>query len=195
MTTALAWLGVAIGALVGAVAAMTLLGWLMPSRYVVSQSFLLPVPVADVWATLADYPGQLAWRRGLTAVDRLPDKGSTGVWRESFGRSTTRSTTIEARSPDWLVRQADEEGGAIRRRWEFALEPVVSPRNTRITLTEFGEIRNPLRRFVVRFITGRSTTLKDFLRDLAYRFDAKPALIPSLEAQRQADAPAACRVD
>ena len=191
MTTALAWLGVACGALVGAVAAMTLLGWLMPSRYVASQSLLLPVPIADAWTTLVDYPGHTAWRRGLTAVDRLPDAESTEVWRESFGRSTTRTTTIEAHSPSSLVRQFDVEGGSIRRRWEFALEPVVSPGNTRITLTEFGEIRNPLRRFVVRFITGRSTTLKDFLRDLAHRFDAEPALIPSLEAQRQADAPSA----
>ena len=189
MTTTLAWLGVACGSLVGALAAMTLIGWLMPSRYGVSQSFLLPVPVADVWAILDDYPGQTAWRRDLIAVDRLPDEGSTEVWRERFERSATRSWTVEARSPAWLVRQSDLEGGAIQRRWEFALEPVVSPSNTRITLTERGEIRNPLRRFVIRFIIGRSRTLKNLLSDLAGRFDARPAFIPSVEDQRQADAP------
>ena len=191
MTTALAWLGVACGATVGAVAAMTLLGWLMPSRYVTSQSFLLPVPVSDVWTALGDYPGQLAWRRGLTAVDRLPDEGSTEVWHERFGRSATRSRTIEALSPNWLVRQSDDEAESIRRRWEFALEPVISPRNTRITLTERGEIHNPLRRFVVRFITGQSRIMKNYLRDLAGRFNAKPAFVPSVEAQREADAPPA----
>ena len=189
MTTVLAWLGVASGALVGAVVVMSLLGWWMPSRYVTSQSLLLPVPVAEVWASLVDYPGQTAWRRGLSAVDRLPDDGPTEVWRERFGRSATLSRTIEARSPAWLVRESAAEGEAVRRRWEFALEPVVTPSNTRITLTERGEIRNPLRRFVVRFITGRSRTLRNFLRDLAGRFNARPGFIPSVEAQRQVDAP------
>lgn len=189
MTTALAWLGVVLGALVGAGAAMTLVGWCLPRHHQVARTLLLPVPPAAVWETLVDYPGQVTWRRGLTAVTRQPDRDGAAVWRERRGRHALDLRTVAATPPRHLVRQIGAEDGPLRGQWEWALEPVVTPASTRLTLTERGEVGNPLVRFVNRFVIGQGATATGFLRDLARRFGTEPRFIPSLESQREADAP------
>ncbi len=189
MTTALAWLAVLLGGLVGAVAAMTLVGWALPRQHTASLTVLLPVPAATVWASLVDPPGQVTWRRDLIAVDRLPSVNDAEVWRERSGRHSLTFRTLESRPTTHLVRQIDDDHGRFRGRWEFQLETVISPGNSRLTVTEHGEVDPPFFRFVNRFVIGRATTLQRFLGDLARKFGGEPRFMPSIEMQREVDAP------
>ena len=189
--TALAWLGVASGAAAGAVAAMFLVGCFLPRQHVVARTLLLPVPAATVWATLVDFPGQPAWRPGLVAVDRLPDSGGVETWRERSGRHAVTFRVVEATPPGHLVRQVAADDGPFAGRWEFEIEPVVSPASSRVTLIERGAIGNPLLRFANRFVLGQATGVESYLNDLARRFGGEPRFIPSLDSQRETDAPPA----
>ncbi len=176
MTTALAWFVVALGALVGMVVAMTLVGYCLPRRHVASRSLALLIDPEQVWKTLIDYPGQMSWRRGLTAVERRPDSDGAEVWLESFGRNAVDFRTAEATPPSLLVRRIDDEVGPFRGRWEFSLEPGPALKGCRVTLPEHGEVDNPFFRFVTRFVIGPATTLEGFLKDLAAKFGAAPRL-------------------
>ena len=191
MTTVLAWLGVIIGAVVGALVAMTLLGSLLPRRHLVARTLLLPVPVRDVWNSIADFPGQPSWRRGLTAVERLPDQDRHEVWRETMGQHAIAFRTTESVAPNRLERVIVEENGPFQGRWEFRLESVVSPASSRLTLVERGEVAHPWFRFVNRFVIGQATTLEGYLKDLAAKFGVEPRFIPAMETQREVDAPPA----
>ena len=176
MTTALAWTTVALGGLGGLVAVMTLVGWTLPRRHVAARTLGLPVTPAVAWQTLADFPGQMTWRRGLAAVDRLPDPGEGEVWRERHGRHVVAFRTAEATPPSRLVRRVADEQGPFRGTWEFAGQPAAGPATCRVTLTERGEVANPFLRFVNRFVIGQATTLEGYLRDLAAKFGADPTL-------------------
>ena len=170
MTTALVWFAVALGALVGMVVAMTLVGYGLPRQHVVTRTRTLPVDPPTAWAALVDFPGQVAWRRGLTAIDRLPDADGAEVWREQSGRRAVAFRTVIADPPTRLVRQVDNQRGPFRGRWEFAVEPGPGPGRCRVTLTEFGEVANPLFRYLTRFMIGQATSVERYLADLERKF-------------------------
>ncbi len=56
MTTLFAWLGVALVALAGMVAAMILVGWFLPRQHVASRALMLPVAPEAVWNVLMIIP-------------------------------------------------------------------------------------------------------------------------------------------
>ena len=62
-----------------------------------------------------------------------------------------------------VTRIADEDlpfGGT----WTYRLEP--DGGGTRVTITEDGEVYNPVFRFVSRFVMGHDATLRTYLDDL-----------------------------
>ena len=166
MPTLLAWLGVALGALIGMAAAMTLVGACLPHQHVASRTRTVAAGPVAVWAAVADFPGQTTWRRDLLAVERRPDSGGDEVWRERSGRHALTFRTAEASPPGRLVRAIDDEHGPFRGRWEFAIEPGPAEGQSRVALTEVGEVANPFFRFINRFVIGQATTLEGYLADL-----------------------------
>lgn len=179
MTTILAWLGVAAGGLVGAVAAMTLLGCLMPRSHVAARSALVAADPAEVWRAATDFPGQATWRRGLAAVERRPDRDGAEVWRERHGRNVVDFRTEAAEPPRRLVRAIAEEDGRFRGSWEIRIEPVIGPTTSRVTIVERGSVPNPFFRFVNRFAIGQATRIEGYLRDLAAKYGSDVRYFPS----------------
>jgi hypothetical protein len=59
-------------------------------------------------------------------------------------------------------------------RWVYELEPTPSG-GTRVTVTEEGEVYNPIFRVVSRFM-DQSATIKEYLTDLAGRFGEAPRI-------------------
>jgi hypothetical protein len=62
--------------------------------------------------------------------------------------------------------------------WEYSLEPVAtgSESGCKLSITERGEVKNPVFRFVSRFIMGHAATIEGYLKDLARKF-GEPAKI------------------
>jgi len=52
--------------------------------------------------------------------------------------------------------------------WTYQIEPIGS--GTELTITENGEVYNPLFRFVSRFIMGHTATIEKYQRDLVAHF-------------------------
>jgi uncharacterized protein YndB with AHSA1/START domain len=167
------WLLYGAGALVGVVVllvvGMALVGLALPAAHVASKSALIARPPADIWRALTDRASQPEWRRDLRRLEALPDAGGLPSFREHSRHGVITYVVEEATAPAaghagllvtriaddtlpfggrWIHEVADEDGGA------------------RLTITEEGVVKNPIFRFMSRFVFGHDATLEAFLRDL-----------------------------
>ena len=81
---------------------------------------------------------------------------------------------VERTVPDRLLvgRIADANlpfGGS----WTYELAPRAAGQ-TSLTITEDGEVYNPIFRFVSRFVMGHSATINQYLSDVGKRFPEIP---------------------
>jgi hypothetical protein len=124
-------------ALVVLVLAMVLVGARLPRDHVASRSATLARPPDQVW------PAMLV----VAARSKLP-------------------VAVEVEDPPRRrVTRISDESLPFGGRWIFELEPTNGA--TRVTVTEQGFVKNPLFRFLSRFVFGHTAGIERFLADLA----------------------------
>ena len=69
-----------------------------------------------------------------------------------------------------LVTRIADTGLPFGGQWTYELVP--DGEGTRLTITEDGEVYNPLFRFVSRFVMGHTATIERYLDDVEKRFPA-----------------------
>ncbi len=171
------WLLVAVLALVGVVGMVLAIGWLLPREHVASVRANYRQTPEAIWAVVTDFEAGATWRSGLEAVKRAPDQNGHPVWVEtsSFGDMPLE---VEELAPPTLLRTriADPNlpfGGT----WTYEISGTGN--GCTVTLTERGEIYNPLFRFLSRFVFGYHGTMETYLKDLGRKFgeDVSPARV------------------
>lgn len=163
---------VAILAGLGAlVAVAALIGVALPRAHTVSRSTTLARPAAAVFAVLQDVEQFPAWRSDVTSVEVL-SPAPARRWREHGRDGTITFETTESRPPSRMVTRIADPSLPFGGSWTYVLAP--SNGGTALTITEDGEVYNPLFRFMSRFVFGHTGTLDRFFADLHRRLD-KPA--------------------
>jgi Polyketide cyclase / dehydrase and lipid transport len=158
------WILIA-GAVLLALAALALVvGWMLPVAHVASKQATFAVPPETVWAAITNIEAFPSWRSDLTKVERRPDLDGRPVWVEE-GRSGRLTLAVErSERPRTLVtRIADRElpfGGT----WVYEIAP--GPGGCTLTITEHGEIYNPIFRVMARLVFGYEGTLSAYLKSL-----------------------------
>ncbi|HSR42141.1 MAG TPA: SRPBCC family protein, partial [Longimicrobiales bacterium] len=76
--------------------------------------------------------------------------------------------TVEAEVPTRLVTRIADEDLPFGGTWTYELEPTGDGR-TRVTITEDGEVYNPVFRFMARFVFGHTATMDTYLDGLEAR--------------------------
>lgn len=163
-----------IGGIVGLLAAVVLIvGARLPKGHVVSVAAEVSAPPATVWRTIADpaaYPG---WRTDVMSVTML----GPGSWREER-RDDTISYVTEASEPParMVVRIADKDlpfGGS----WEYRIQPAST--GSLVTITERGEVYNPVFRFVSHYFMDDAASATAYLRALSSHLgrEAEPRVV------------------
>jgi len=150
--------------LVAVVAVIVITGLLLPKAHVAARSARYAAAPDALWATLINAKAFPTWRPDLQRVETLPDENGQRGWREhgKDGVIPYRVTESVARSR-LVTRIADPRlpfGGT----WTYELAP--DGTGTRLTITERGEVYNPIFRFVSRFFLGYTGTMDAFLRAL-----------------------------
>jgi hypothetical protein len=164
------FLGLA-AAVVGAVVLAALgVGFLLPAEHTASESREVAGPPHEVWAVLSLVQGYPDWRHDVRSVDILA-RGQRGPtrWRET-GASGVITYRLEASEPPGRrVVRIDDPDLPFGGRWIYELEPVDG--GTRVTITEEGEVRNPVFRLISRFVIGHDASIDALLQALGGRFE------------------------
>lgn len=156
-----------VGVIVLAILIVVLIGSRLPKSHVASVSAHYAAPPESLWASLTDVAAFPQWREGVTRVELLPDEVGQRGWREHAKHDAVTYRVVEADPPRRLVTRIADEGLPYGGSWTYELTP--SSAGTHLTITERGEVYNPVFRFVARFIIGYTGTMEGVLRSLGRR--------------------------
>jgi uncharacterized protein YndB with AHSA1/START domain len=167
----LKWAGFAVLCLILVVGVVALIGFALPQGHVASRSLTINRPITDVWAAITRIEEFPAWRQSVKNVQLL---GRDPLrWREDGSDGTLTLQAVELREPTRLVTEIADKNLPFGGRWVYDLRAVAagqgSPERTEVTITEHGEVYNPVFRFVSRFIMGHTATIDAYLSDLQKR--------------------------
>ena len=157
---------VAVLAMIGIVA---LIGSRLPVAHVASRSVVIGAPSDVVFTTMTNFASAPTWRSGLKSVWVTTD-ATTGRQRVTEESSTGKMTmeveefVLAKRLVTRIVGEGLPYGGA----WAHSLE--AQGNSTLVTITEHGEVYNPIFRFISKYIMGHNGTLDTYLTDLGRKF-------------------------
>lgn len=162
-------------ALVLLVAAVLVIGSLLPKEHQASRATRLRRPPEEVWRVLTDYRAFPSWRSNVKSVEELPPHSGLPAWVEVDAHGDRLPLEVVEQVPGrrLVARIADPTlpfGGT----WTYELQSVDG--DTLLRITERGEVRNPVFRFVSRFLLGHSATIERYLNDLGKKFGGSPAI-------------------
>ena len=159
------WLLLALVLVIGVPALVVSIGSMLPKEHVVSRRVHFNETPEELWEIVSDVGGQASWRADLDRVERLPDKEGRPVWREIDKRGQALTLeTIESAPPRRLVRRIAGEHLSFGGSWIYEIGEYGEV--TALTITEAGEVHNPVFRLISRFITGQSGAIDGYLRSL-----------------------------
>jgi hypothetical protein len=167
------WLVIVIGVLVALVLIVVIIGAMLPQSHVAVRSAQLRRPAADVFRTVTDVSSAASWRKDVQRIEMLPPKDNRIAWREvsKNGSVNYEGETVRAPVPGvpgrFISRITDKNlpyGG------EWVIGVAVNGDGSIVTVTENGEVYNPIFRFVSKFIMGQTSTIDAYLRALGTHY-------------------------
>jgi hypothetical protein len=135
---------------------------MLPKKHAVSRRARFRQPPTVIWEVIAGPP---TWRADVRSFEELPERDGHKVWREvdKHGQKITFER-VESNPPVSMVtRIADPQlpfGGS----WSHQISPVDG--GSLLTITEAGEVYNPIFRFISRFVIGHSASIEKYLTAL-----------------------------
>ena len=156
------WLLVVALAIAGLLILVVVIGALLPQKHRVSRTVSLHHPAETVWALISGPP---TWRPEITNYQELPPHEGHRTWRETDKHGQTIPyEAVDATPPRHLVTRITDSGLPFGGAWTYEIVPAGN--SCTLTITEDGEVYNPLFRFVSRFIFGHTATLDGYLKAL-----------------------------
>lgn len=159
----------ALGALVLLVIVIVV-GALLPKHHVATRTATFKATPDQLFQFIS---GSQDWRTDLKSYQAFEEGGREMRREISKNGQTLTMETVESQPP-WLLKNriADKNlpfGGF----WTFRVEP----RNDgcSLTITEDGEVYNPVFRFVSRFVIGHTRTIDNYLLMLNKAVEKSPA--------------------
>jgi len=127
-------------ALIAFVIALTLVGYWLPVQHEASRSAEFTKPPEQVFALVSDIENYGSW------------------WPEG---TEVRVAVVESAPPARFVTRIDEPDAPFGGMWTMEIVP--APGGSRLTITERGEIYNPIFRVLARFVFGYEATIESCL--------------------------------
>lgn len=171
----LKWLAIIVGALIGLVVIIWAVGMMLPQSHVATASLALQQPADSVWGAVREIGAYPEWWSNANSVSRDTDRaGEVWVLEDPRGGQLPIEV-VESEPPLRLVtRITEDESLPFGGTWTYEIEPGAN--GVTLTVTEAGEVYNPIFRFFSRFVFGHYTTIESYLEDLAGHFGAAPEI-------------------
>jgi uncharacterized protein YndB with AHSA1/START domain len=157
--------------LVGLVALVVLVvavGYCLPKSHVAAREILLKQSPADVFALISNFRDGASWRSNVRTVEMLSGTDGRIRFREKTSDGSLACDVIQLDPPRRLVTEIADKNLPFGGRWIFEVSPTAD--GTRLSITERGEIYNPLFRVVSRFVLGYNRTLDTYLHNVSAKF-------------------------
>jgi hypothetical protein len=155
---------VLIGALIvaGILIVVVLIGALLPKQHVASRSIAVNAAPEAVWNVVSGPP---TWRPDVKSYEELPSQNGHRIWRETdkHGQTITYEA-IQASAPRHLVTKIADPKLPFGGTWTIEITP--QAQGCSVSITENGEVYNPIFRFVSRFIMGHTASIDAYLKAL-----------------------------
>ena len=157
-------IGLAVTLLVIVVAVV---GAMLPKRHSVSRMARVAMPPDELYALLTDVSKYQSWRKDVKSLQRLPDKNGMPAWIEESNGMKIPMRFERMERPSLLVGRIDSTELAFGGTWTYRIAPASG--GSDLTITEDGEVYNPIFRFISRFVFGHDATMDAFLKNLQAR--------------------------
>lgn len=158
------WIGLL---LVGVIAVVAGMGWLLPVAHTASRQATVAAAPADVYAVISDVERYPTWWAEISRVEMLPPVSGRIRFREHMSSGPVVVEIEEAASPSRFVTRIADPDQPFGGTWTFEIAPEGT--GSRLTLTERGEVYNPIFRFMARFVFGHAATIESCLQALEAR--------------------------
>src|SRR5579872_4608557 len=147
--------------LVISIVAMVLIGAILPKHHVATRTAEFAVPPDRIFALIA---GPQDWRTDLKEY-KFFDEGGRHFEREtdSHGQRITYEIT-QSQPPVFLKRTIADKNLPFGGSWTWNIQP--TSEGCSVTITEDGEVYNPVFRFVSTVLIGHTRTINNYLKML-----------------------------
>ncbi|MFN7972266.1 MAG: SRPBCC family protein [Acidobacteriota bacterium] len=160
----------AVGAVVVLVLALAATGFCIPRTHVAASRIRVNATPTAVFQLLEDRRGATSWRADLTSVEILPDHDGHPVFRETGSVGPMTLEVVLAEPPRKMITQIADPDLPFGGRWIYEIAP--DGDGAVVTITEEGEIKNPVFRTMARFVFGYHGAELQYLRALGKKLGA-----------------------
>lgn len=158
------WMFLFIAVIAAIAIGVVVVGMTLPQNHVASRTTHLSLPPDRVWNLVSNAQDFPSWRSNVDSVEVLKS-GATPSWREISKGERMTYEAIVFQPASHLVTKIADKGLPFGGTWDYQIAPDGS--GTRLSITENGEVYNPIFRFVSRFVMGHTATIDRYLGDLA----------------------------
>lgn len=159
------WTVVVVVAIVGIV---MVVGWLLPVKHEASRTAQFKQPPEKVYGAVSDVAGYANWLDGVSRIELLDAANGRIRFREHTNTGPIVMEVAEASPPGRFVTAIADPDQPFGGTWTFEIAPEEG--GSRVTITERGEIYNPIFRFMAKFVFGYTSTMESYLRSLDRKF-------------------------
>ena len=159
------WVIIILLVLVVLVSIMLIVGYLLPVKHSAKVSANIPAPPDSVWQRISQPDKFSSWRKDIKNIQLI----SADEWIETSSHNDKIPFKIREAVPNHkLVTVINTRKLPFGGSWTYELRP--NGNGTEITITEDGEVYNPLFRFMSKFIFGHTATMKSYMKNLETSF-------------------------
>ena len=153
------------------IAVVVLAGLTIPKGHRASRTTTLAAPPETVFSTVSDFNRYPEWRSDVKSVV-VDGQGGVGTVVQEHGPHGPIPFRVETHEPpSRLVMRIADPSLPFAGTWTYELRP--SGSGTELTLTEDGEVSNPIFRVMQKLFFSPYDTIDTYLADLRKRMIAR----------------------
>jgi polyketide cyclase/dehydrase/lipid transport protein len=153
-----------LAVIVGLIFVVVAIGLMLPKAHRASRMARFNQPPEIIFAAII---GPQDWR-GVTTVE-LPSNGGTRRWREQSGRNSITFEQAASDPPRLYRSRIADPNLPFSGTWTWEITPTDQGCTCRIT--EEADVKNPIFRFVGRFVLGYTRSMDAYLTALGRKFN------------------------
>jgi hypothetical protein len=161
------WIGIVVGVLLGVLALAAIVGATLPKGHVARRAAHIAKMPDELWATMIDFGAATSWRSDVSNVEMLPLRDGHTVFRETTRQGPVTFEVVEQIAPRRLLVKVADRDAPFSGTWTYLLEPEAA--GTRVTITERGEVPNPIFRLLSKLFFDPHTSMERYLVALGRR--------------------------